>query len=82
MRKESLHHSSLPCESLESDQFNDQAYRVPSTEAVVNLSSSITLIYLYCSRLPADGLVRLLLPLFHFFLRLKNLKDMFSFALI
>jgi len=65
MRKESLRHSSLPCESLESDRFNEQAYRVASTEAVVNLSSSITLIYLYCSRLPSDGLVRLLLPSFH-----------------
>ncbi|KEH20231.1 endoribonuclease dicer-like protein [Medicago truncatula] len=55
MRKESLHHSSLPCESLESDKFNEQTYRVASTGAVVNLSSSITLLYLYCSRLPADG---------------------------
>ncbi|XP_045805970.1 endoribonuclease Dicer homolog 2-like isoform X2 [Trifolium pratense] len=55
MRKESLRQSSLPCESLEIDQFQEQAYRVASTEAVVNLSSSITLIYLYCSRLPSDG---------------------------
>ncbi|XP_039686333.1 endoribonuclease Dicer homolog 2 isoform X2 [Medicago truncatula] len=55
MRKESLRYSSLPCESLESDRFNEQAYRVASTEAVVNLSSGITLIYLYCSRLPSDG---------------------------
>ncbi|GAU25920.1 hypothetical protein TSUD_16580, partial [Trifolium subterraneum] len=54
MKKESLHYSSLPCERLESDQFHDQTYRVASTEAVVNLSSSITLIYLYCSRLPSD----------------------------
>jgi endoribonuclease Dicer len=72
MRKESLRHSSLPCESLESDRFNEQAYRVASTEAVVNLSSSITLIYLYCSRLPSDGLVRLLLPPFHINLSLIN----------
>jgi endoribonuclease Dicer len=55
MKKESLHYSSLPCERLESDEFHDQTYRVASTEAVVNLSSSITLIYLYCSRLPSDG---------------------------
>ncbi|XP_045805840.1 endoribonuclease Dicer homolog 2-like [Trifolium pratense] len=55
MRKKSLHYSSLPCERLESDQFHDQTYRVATTEAVVNLSSSITLIYLYCSRLPSDG---------------------------
>jgi hypothetical protein len=78
MKKESLHYSSLPCERLESDEFHDQTYRVASTEAVVNLSSSITLIYLYCSRLPSDGLVRLLLPLFHIlFLCLMNLEICF-----
>ncbi|XP_058762785.1 endoribonuclease Dicer homolog 2-like isoform X2 [Vicia villosa] len=55
MRKESLRYSSLPCECLESDLFHNQAYRVASTQAVVNLSSSITLLYLYCSRLPSDG---------------------------
>ncbi|WJX27542.1 hypothetical protein P8452_16351 [Trifolium repens] len=55
MKKESLHYSSLPCERLASDQFNEQTYRVASTGAVVNLSSSISLIYLYCSRLPSDG---------------------------
>lgn len=66
MRKESLHQSSLPCGPLESDQFQEEVYRVESTEAVVNLSSSISLIYLYCSWLPADGLVGSLLPLFQF----------------
>ncbi|XP_061339730.1 endoribonuclease Dicer homolog 2-like isoform X2 [Gastrolobium bilobum] len=55
MRKESLHHSSLPGDPFESDEFNEEAYRVPSTGAIANLSSSIGLIYLYCSRLPADG---------------------------
>nr|XP_004486471.1 endoribonuclease Dicer homolog 2 isoform X1 [Cicer arietinum] len=55
MRKESLRQSSLPCERLESDRFHEEVYRVASTEAVVNLSSSITLVHLYCSRLPADG---------------------------
>jgi endoribonuclease Dicer len=55
MKKESLHYSSLPCERLASDQYNEQTYRVASTGAVVNLSSSISLIYLYCSRLPSDG---------------------------
>ncbi|KAK7331288.1 hypothetical protein VNO77_25509 [Canavalia gladiata] len=55
MRKESLRHSSIPCDPLESDLFYEEAYRVASTEAIANLSSSITLINLYCSRLPADG---------------------------
>ena len=62
MRKESLRHSSLPCDPFESDQYNDEAYRVESTGAIVNLSSSIGLIYFFCSRLPADGLVSSLLP--------------------
>jgi hypothetical protein len=65
MRKESLHYSSIPCESLENDRFDEKAYRVASTGAVVNLNSSIPLIQLYCARLPADGLVHLSLPLFH-----------------
>lgn len=76
MRRESLRHSALPCDSLESDQFHEETYRVASTEAVVNLSSSITLIYLYCSRLPADGLVCSLLPL-HFFLYFDEPKICF-----
>ncbi|KAI4302070.1 hypothetical protein L6164_035287 [Bauhinia variegata] len=54
MRKESLHHSSLPCEPFESDFHNEETYCVESTGAIVNLHSSINLIYLYCSRLPAD----------------------------
>jgi len=57
MRKEALRHSSLPCDPLESDQFDEETYRVASTDAFANLSSSISLIHLYCSRLPADGLV-------------------------
>ncbi|KAL2341557.1 hypothetical protein Fmac_009497 [Flemingia macrophylla] len=55
MRKVSLHHSSLPCDLLEGDQIYEETYLVASTEAFVNLSSSIGLIHLYCSRLPADG---------------------------
>ena len=62
MRKESLRHSSLPCDPLEEDRFDKETYRVASTEAFANLSSSISLIHLYCSRLPADGLVGSLLP--------------------
>ncbi|XP_020230787.1 endoribonuclease Dicer homolog 2 isoform X2 [Cajanus cajan] len=55
MRKESLRHSSLPCDPFEGDEYYKEAYRVASTGAIANLSSSISLIYLYCSRLPADG---------------------------
>ncbi|XP_057429681.1 endoribonuclease Dicer homolog 2-like isoform X2 [Lotus japonicus] len=55
MRKESLRHSSLPCDPLESDLFHEETYRVESTGAIVNLISSIGLLHLYCSRLPADG---------------------------
>ncbi|WVY94127.1 hypothetical protein V8G54_033215 [Vigna mungo] len=57
MRKESLHHSSLPCDPFEGEEYDKESYRVASTGAIANLSSSISLIYLYCSRLPADGLV-------------------------
>ncbi|KAK4278616.1 hypothetical protein QN277_016440 [Acacia crassicarpa] len=55
MRKECLRHSSLPCEPLTSDMRDEETYRVERTGAIVNLRSSIGLIYLYCSRLPADG---------------------------
>ncbi|XP_029129825.1 endoribonuclease Dicer homolog 2 isoform X2 [Cajanus cajan] len=55
MRKESLRHSSLPCDLFEGDEFDEETYRVASTEAFANLSSSIGLIHLYCSRLPSDG---------------------------
>ncbi|XP_057430134.1 endoribonuclease Dicer homolog 2-like [Lotus japonicus] len=54
-RKESLCHSSLPCDPLESDLFHEETYRVESTGTIVNLSSSIDLLHLYCSRLPGDG---------------------------
>ncbi|CAL0309193.1 unnamed protein product [Lupinus luteus] len=53
MRKESLRQSSIPCGFFE--QLPEEVYRVESTGAIVNLSSSITLIYLYCSWLPSDG---------------------------
>ncbi|XAR65808.1 Ribonuclease III [Bertholletia excelsa] len=55
MRKESLSHASLPCLPLDSKMFNEVFYRVKSTGAVVTLSSSVALIYFYCSRLPSDG---------------------------
>ncbi|CAL0301024.1 unnamed protein product [Lupinus luteus] len=53
MRKESMRQSAIPCDSFE--QLPEEVYRVESTGAIVNLSSSITLIYLYCSWLPSDG---------------------------
>ncbi|KAL7252377.1 hypothetical protein ACSBR1_007043 [Camellia fascicularis] len=55
MREESLRHASLPCASLDSELFDEVFYRVQSTGAVVTLSSSVALIYFYCSRLPSDG---------------------------
>ncbi|XP_015960524.2 endoribonuclease Dicer homolog 2 isoform X2 [Arachis duranensis] len=55
MRKESLRHSSLPFDHFESDQFNEEVYRVESTKAIVTLSSSIELIHIFCSWLPSDG---------------------------
>lgn len=54
MRKESLRHASLPCVPLETDLQEEDFYCVESTGAVVSLSSSISLIYFYCSRLPSD----------------------------
>lgn len=57
MRKESLSHASLACSPLESTLNNEDFYRVESTGAIVTLSSSIALIYFFCSRLPSDGLV-------------------------
>ncbi|XP_022987458.1 endoribonuclease Dicer homolog 2 isoform X1 [Cucurbita maxima] len=53
MRNESLRHASLPCLPFRSD-YNEESYRVESTGAVVTLSSSVGLIYFYCSRLPSD----------------------------
>ncbi|PON59109.1 Endoribonuclease Dicer-like [Parasponia andersonii] len=55
MRRESLLHASDPCISRESDLQEGDLYRVESTGATVTLSSSIGLIYFYCSRLPSDG---------------------------
>ncbi|KAF5745855.1 endoribonuclease Dicer 2-like [Tripterygium wilfordii] len=55
MRKESLRHAHDPCPSLKSDQFDEEFYRVESTGAIVTLTSSVGLIYFYCSRLPSDG---------------------------
>ncbi|KAL9234863.1 hypothetical protein vseg_009681 [Gypsophila vaccaria] len=55
MRKECLSHASLPCQPIEFDEYDEIFYHVPSTGAIVTLSSSVSLIYFYCSRLPSDG---------------------------
>ncbi|KAK3028008.1 LOW QUALITY PROTEIN: hypothetical protein RJ639_040007, partial [Escallonia herrerae] len=55
MRKESLCHASLPCEPVQRDLYNEIFYEVEGTGAKVTLSSSVGLIYFYCSRLPSDG---------------------------
>lgn len=56
MRKESLGHASVPCAPLDALP-NKEFYSVASTGAIVTRSSSVSLIYFYCSRLPSDGLV-------------------------
>ncbi|KAL8144233.1 hypothetical protein V2J09_017265 [Rumex salicifolius] len=55
MREESLKHSSIPCKPIEHDLLDQIFYRIESTGAIVNLRSSVGLIYFYCSRLPSDG---------------------------
>lgn len=57
MREESLRHASDPCVPLESKFLDEELYRVESTGAIVFLTSSVGLIYFYCSRLPSDGSV-------------------------
>ena len=57
MRKESLLHASLPCSPLKCDSNDEEFYCVQSTGAIVTLTSSVELIYFYCSRLPSDWLV-------------------------
>ncbi|XP_056160072.1 endoribonuclease Dicer homolog 2 isoform X3 [Syzygium oleosum] len=55
MRRESLRHASLPCEPLNGNLYDEEHYQVASTGAIVTLSSSVELIYFYCSRLPSDS---------------------------
>ncbi|GAB2277169.1 hypothetical protein Dimus_011876 [Dionaea muscipula] len=55
MRRESLSHATIPCEPAQFDSYDEIFYRVESTGAIVTLSSSVSLIYFYCSRLPSDG---------------------------
>ncbi|KAK4359766.1 hypothetical protein RND71_021995 [Anisodus tanguticus] len=55
MRLESLRHASIPCSPLDDELYDEPCYKVESTGAVVTLSSSVSLLYFYCSRLPSDG---------------------------
>ncbi|WCJ38881.1 dicer-like 2 [Euphorbia peplus] len=55
MRKESLRHASVPCLPPTAELDDDEYYHIESTNAVATLASSVSLIYLYCSRLPSDG---------------------------
>nr|GEZ01549.1 endoribonuclease Dicer homolog 2-like [Tanacetum cinerariifolium] len=57
MRDESLSHAAEPCEPPNSAIFNQPVYRVESTGASLSLSSSISMVYFYRSRLPSDGFV-------------------------
>ncbi|KAK8970240.1 hypothetical protein KSP40_PGU017130 [Platanthera guangdongensis] len=54
MRGEALNLAHLPCIPLKGIDHN-HSFRVASTGSVVNLNSSVALIYFYCSRLPSDG---------------------------
>ncbi|KAJ6891882.1 hypothetical protein NC651_025165 [Populus alba x Populus x berolinensis] len=55
MRRESLRRSATSCSAPQSELYEDEFYSVEGTGAVVTLSSSVSLIYFYCSRLPSDG---------------------------
>ncbi|XP_071713455.1 endoribonuclease Dicer homolog 2-like [Rutidosis leptorrhynchoides] len=55
MRDESLSHAFEPCEPLNSEIRNQVVYHVESTGATLSLSASLSMVYLYCSRLPSDG---------------------------
>lgn len=59
MREESLRQSLCPFPPLlENDKYDEDFFRVGSTGAAVSLSSSVALIYYYCSKLPSDMLVK------------------------
>ncbi|KAI4342145.1 hypothetical protein MLD38_026801 [Melastoma candidum] len=55
MKKQSMDHASTPCPPLEEDSYSRIFYCVESTGALLTLSSCVSLINLYCSRLPSDG---------------------------
>ncbi|KAJ0973480.1 hypothetical protein J5N97_021439 [Dioscorea zingiberensis] len=54
MRKESQLIAFHPCQPLDNGMCDEEYYRVDSTGAIVTLSSSVSLIYFYCSHLPSD----------------------------
>ncbi|XP_057788683.1 endoribonuclease Dicer homolog 2-like isoform X1 [Salvia miltiorrhiza] len=54
MRQECLSHAGHPCEPLGKEMYGEPWYQVKSTGALVTLSSSVALLYFYCSRLPSD----------------------------
>ncbi|XP_071920504.1 endoribonuclease Dicer homolog 2 isoform X4 [Coffea arabica] len=55
MRQESLRHAFVPCAPLNGEVHKEACYKVQTTGAFVNLSSSVQVLYFYCSRLPCDG---------------------------
>ncbi|XP_051121429.1 endoribonuclease Dicer homolog 2 isoform X2 [Andrographis paniculata] len=55
MRRECVEHYDVPCEPLGDEMHGEPWYEVESTKAIVTLSSSVSLLYYYCSRLPSDG---------------------------
>ncbi|XP_068665056.1 endoribonuclease Dicer homolog 2 [Aristolochia californica] len=54
MREESLRQASVPCPLPEGGMNEEDFYCVETTGAKVTLSSSTSLIYFYCSKLPSD----------------------------
>jgi hypothetical protein len=63
MREQSLNLASKPCESLDSELLEEDFYFVEKTGAIVTLSSCVSLIHKYCSKLPSDRYI-----LFSFFM--------------
>lgn len=57
MREESLRLAPAICQPLENTLCDEEYYRVESTGAVVTLNSSVSLIYIFCSKLPSDEYV-------------------------
>ncbi|KAJ3671775.1 hypothetical protein LUZ60_007854 [Juncus effusus] len=54
MREESIKLSSIPCGPLKNEISEEEFYLVEKTGAIVTLSSSVSLVYTYCSKLPSD----------------------------
>ncbi|XP_077209764.1 endoribonuclease Dicer homolog 2-like isoform X2 [Tasmannia lanceolata] len=58
MREESIRQALHPCTPLETGMYYEDFFCVETTGATVTLSSSVALIYFYCSKLPSDGYFR------------------------